>query len=424
MDPALLALTLFPSANHREIGVGPYAFESDLAPLVIDGPPSTQGPVGLELMSRRVFGAEGDEPNLSTSGTGHTAMLRMYRAPDGQVQLDRLEIENVLFGLRVRPELGDAFDLGLLGGSWDRTWVVADSGRWQARLYSPLTATAVGMSKSDQGMSGLRYYAEAGAGGGAEVMGRVVGPVGLQGRVELDATARRRRERGDAGWGQLHHSTRQEVTVTGELGVTLLRKRQAWVVGAWGEHVTQWEPFDEAGRNGVDRQYFAAGARLSGRFYKEREQSVLPGGNPEVLDMELQDLLEAIQGQGEPQVDNGGKDIQKEPSEPVDDGVRKAWEPLQVHWSEVEILTRVAPEWPMETPADATCTVRFYIDPTGTPYQVEPEDCPQQLVEPTQDAAMDWRFGPVSEEGETLSATFTFTVDQQDTATGSQDDAP
>ena len=408
MDPstaAALTLTLFPTSDHREIGVGPYGFDQVSGPQLVDGIPSP--PVeGLELMQRRVFDTEDALFDNDTTPTGQGGKLRMYRDSDGRIVLDQLVIESLPLNLRVRPELGDTLDVGLFAGSWDEVWKFGDTGRMQWRVYSPMNVTVLGLSKSDMGTDKLRYYASVGTGVGGEILARVAGPVGVQLRAEGEANARRRREREN----DLHHSTRQELRAEGELGLTFLTSKQAWVVGLWGEHLWQYEPFDEGGRDGVDRTYFATGARISGRFYKDRERSLpVPGLDEDVTDIDA--LLEALRREAEEEGWEPEDDVVEPPVE-VEPVVPEG--PLEVHWSELEVLTQVAPTWPWNVDSATTCSIRFFVDPTGQPYDIRAEDCPQELVPATMESAWGWRFAPITEGEDTVSAQFVYTYTLQD----------
>ena len=61
---------------------------------------------------------------------------------------------------------------------------------------------------------------------------------------------------------------RQEGTLIGELGVSGMTPRRAWILGGWVETTTQWEPRDADGKDGVDRRYTAAGLRITRRAYQ------------------------------------------------------------------------------------------------------------------------------------------------------------
>jgi hypothetical protein len=354
-----VALAMLPSLEHREIGVGPYAIESLAAP-------------GLEVMTRHVDSA------------GNQMNLRMQRDDDGTVQLDRFELESVLLTVRVRPELGDAAYVGLALGSWDQVWRSHNGSRVQARLYSPMTLSGLGWSRTVDDPEVFRYTAAAGTGVGGEVLIKVLGPLGVQLRGDVQATAQRR-----AG-GDNHYTTRQEVAATGEVGLAVLAKQQVYVLGAWAEAVTQWEPWDAGGRNGVDREYFAAGARLSGRFYDP------PG-------LDLPDDLEELQDWDEFEVD---LDRNWE-APPEDVPVEASDSPLEVHWSEVTVTREEPVAWPEG--AIATCSVVFEIDGEGNPTDVRPDSCPSDVLPAVMEAAWAFSFKPMTEGGNPVPARFLYT---------------
>ena len=148
MDPttaaAALSLTLFPTSDFREVGVGPYGFETTEAPSIVDGLPAGT-PAGLELMTRRVFDTESSLMEDSKTPTGQGMNLRMYRDAQGQIVLDRFELESVPMNIRVRPELGDTLDIGLFSGTWNEVWKFGDTGRVNWRVWSPLSLTLLGI---------------------------------------------------------------------------------------------------------------------------------------------------------------------------------------------------------------------------------------------------------------------------------------
>jgi len=412
MDPTTaVLLTLFPTSDHREVGVGPYAFDSAQAPLIVDGLPSAV-PQGLEIMTRRIYDSEEALYDEDSWAAGQGMNVRFYRDADGNVVLDRFELESLALNVRVRPELGDKVDVGLFMGSWERVWRFGDTGRTQWRVYSPMNVTLLGLSKvTDDPADKLKYYASAGTGVGGEVLGRVAGPVGIQARAEVQANARRRRG------GDQPFSTRQEVTANAELGLTFIDDSSAWVVGAWAEHVSQWEPWDAEGRDGIDRTYFAAGARLSGRFYKEREYLPMPDVSDGTItgDRDLDALLESIRQESANQPPEGqsaaGPTVEGEAKEAdQEDGERAAHLPLQVNWSEVEVLEMVDPEWPQDAMDGASCSMVFFVDTTGVPYDVRPDECDSDLRPLVMEAAWGWRFAPIVENGDTVSATFKYTI--------------
>jgi hypothetical protein len=102
---------------------------------------------------------------------------------------------------------------------------------------------------------------------------------------------------------------------------------------------------------------------------------------------------------------------QQEEEQPRSGGAdRAAYLPLEVHWSEVEVINRVDPEWPADVPDGTECSMRFFVDTTGVPYDVRPVSCPSELLPATMKAAWDWRFAPIVEHGDTVSASFQYTI--------------
>ena len=398
-----LALSLFPSLDYRSIEAGLYTFEQGRAPLLSEGLPMG-GTQGLEIMTRRVRGTPDQLVDRSDRGSIGEMRVRLAQNADGTARLDQFELENALLSIRVRPEMGDQIDFGLFAGQHNQTLFVRDGGRGQFMVYSPQTMTLLGLSRSDMGSDNLKYYAEVGSGLGLDGILRVAGPFTLQGRAEIEGTARRRRERTEVdyavrgGGTTLHHSTRQEVVAEAELGVGYVRDRKAYSLVAWGQHVTQWEPWDEGGQDGLDRAYFAVGAKLSGRFYKDQA----PDRGPDIRELELEELLQAIRD-----ID---RDVELEPVEPVSEPESKVILPMEVHWSEVSFAEQVMPVWPAGTPEEFECSVQLYVDPTGVPFLVQAEECPTPLIESSLTAAELWRIAPILKEGETVSARFVYTL--------------
>jgi hypothetical protein len=85
-----------------------------------------------------------------------------------------------------------------------------------------------------------------------------------------------------------------------------------------------------------------------------------------------------------------------------------------VRWTEVKVLTRVQPvmppvirSWP---PGDYPCKVRFYIDEQGVPYQLDFANCPEELQPSAREAAWQWRFSPMTKEGQPQKAMFILTI--------------
>lgn len=397
-------LAMFPSPDHTELGAGAYGHDVAPSALPVEGLPSPGE--GLEIMGRRIFDTM--EPDIT--GTGENFRLRLYRGPDGRVQLDHFSYDSLLFTARYRPELGDKLDLSTLFGTWEEVWAW-DTGRAQYRLFVPITLTALGFSNTDQDEDDrLKHYVSAGAGLGGEVFGRLVGPFGVQVRAEGKARSTNRHRGGDI------NTVRHEVRGAAELGVSYLRDRQAWVVGSWVEQITQWEPRDAEGSDGVDRQYFAAGVRLSGRFYKGTPPSEI---EDEMVDLDL--LLDALRTREE--VLAARSDAIDEELEGLDMGVETLSEAardegegenLLVHWSELRFRDRVEPVYPEDAEGAGSCTVRMVVDEQGNPSDVRAEDCAEPWLRPTMQAVWDWKFYPVEEAGEAVPVEFLYTLVYED----------
>ncbi|MCB9762211.1 MAG: hypothetical protein H6739_20595 [Alphaproteobacteria bacterium] len=409
MDPTTAALagalTLFPSSDHQEFGAGFYGFEADSAPVLSEATGAIM-PQGLDLMYRRLNDTERVRLGEVETGTGSSVRVRLYRDAAGDIKIDEISVEVLLVSFRSRPLLGDTADIGLFFGAWDEVWRFGDTGRTQWRFFSPIRVTLLGLAKNDMDPDDrFKYYLGGGLGLGWENLTRIAGPIGFQLRADSLWSSMNRWRRDD------RNTTRHELELGAELGLSLLTQRQAWILGAWGQGITQWEPRDDGGRDGIDRQYLAGGLRLSGRFYKEREASP-------IADPDLDALLDAIRRQAE---EEGGQERQPlferppsdrnpegkaTPEEPASEDTRHL--PLEVHWSEVVPVTGDEPALPEGVAAGSICHVRFFIDPTGQPYDIRPEDCPDAWRAAAMEAAWGWRFEPVVEDDDTVSAQFVY----------------
>ena len=272
----------------------------------------------------------------------------------------------------------------------------------------------------------VKYYIAAGAGLGGDVVLKVAGPIGLQARVDAGTVSTNRFRTGQ-------NSTRHELDVNAEVGLTLLLEKQAWVLGGWVNHVTQWDPRDAEGRDGVDRQYMAGGARLSVRFYKDRELPLPEIAEDPDIDALLRSLMEGAEEGAEEKpglFDRPGGPRRDEPvegtlgtqgrgggeAEGVVGGVvggvaappRDPSVPLELHWSEVAQLGGDPVVWPAGAAADASCKVRFVIDTSGSPTDIRPEDCAAELLPAVMKAAWTYRFSPALEGGVAVPAQFVF----------------
>jgi hypothetical protein len=82
--------------------------------------------------------------------------------------------------------------------------------------------------------------------------------------------------------------------------------------------------------------------------------------------------------------------------------------PLELHWSEVAQLSGDPVVWPAGVSAEASCKVRFVIDPTGAPTDIRPEDCSAELLPLVMKAAWTYRFSPALEGGSAVTAQFVY----------------
>lgn len=415
MDPntaALLATTLFPTSDHSELLASFYGFEAQQGPLLSEAAAAVSTPEAVGLTWRRLSDTEDARNGDGDTGTGEMARIRLVRQADGTIAIEDMQVEFLLMSVRSRPTLGDKLDFSLLVGSWDEVWRWGDTGRMQWRFYTPMRLNLLAFANNDMDDDDkLKYYIGAGTGVGGEVLLRVAGPLAVQAKAEAEVSAKNRYRR------EGRNTTRQELEANAELGIGWLFPKRALMLGGWAQHVTQWEPRDEEGRDGIDRQYLAAGVNLSMRFYKEREIIDEPD-----LD-ELLEMLRQQEGEADPTdglftrpADETGAPTDEVPDEgalsaiPVE---RDPSQPLEVHWSEVEATTSGEPPLPAGAAAGSTCTVRFFIDPTGQPYDIRPEACPPELLASTMEVAWTWRFKPIVENGDTVSAQFSYTFTPQ-----------
>jgi len=259
MSPLTVALALFPSLEHQQIGVGPYNHVVDEAPIPLTPALPLHRLNGLDL-TYRGFEWRDEFDSALRSNTGR---LRLYVDGQGVVHLDQLLLDSPGASIRVRRELGDYFDLGLLGGNFENTWDAEDLGWVQYRIFSPSHLTLLGFSNTDQDNDDkLKHYISIGSGAGVDAIGRIVGPVGLRLRGVGEARTLNRHQ------GGTENHVRHEVNLSAEAGLAVLFESQAWMLNSWAEMTTQWETRDADGKSGVDRQHLAWGLRLDVRLYR------------------------------------------------------------------------------------------------------------------------------------------------------------
>lgn len=269
MKTALSSLLLFPSFEHHRVHVGLYNHQVESPQVRIDTLPVWPAN-GLEVGWRHFtesdfsFGEEfslNDDEERSFSGSETPTHARLYLSPEGTVNIDQLSLGTALFGATVRPQLGDVLDLSFLGGKWVSTVAAVDTGRFQLRGLVPSELTLLGFSNTDFDEDRkLKYYISVGSGLGGELIGRIIGPLGVYGRAIGNARTFNRHQ------GGTENQVRHELHAEAEAGLAILGQRQAFWVSGWGELTSQYETRDEDRKSGVDRQYLAWGLRLNGRF--------------------------------------------------------------------------------------------------------------------------------------------------------------
>lgn len=76
----------------------------------------------------------------------------------------------------------------------------------------------------------------------------------------------------------------------------------------------------------------------------------------------------------------------------------------------LKVRSQVSPEFPRAAHAlginEATCTVHLAVDGRGRPSAAEVTGCPEMFAAPAQEAAMKWRFAPLYNGAEAVSAHF------------------
>jgi len=192
-----------------------------------------------------------------------------------------------------------------------------------------------------------------------------------------------------------------------------------WVLDAWGENLLRWDPRDEAGRDGVNLQYDAAGIRLTMRLHPPKKEA----------EADLDDLLARLRegvASSDPMADLEGllpsppvaldpeavvEEMAQSPKGITGSSQEASSEPLIVHWSEPEVVARELPHLPEGvSEEEAECRLRFFVDTEGAPYKIQPEACPPPLLGPAMSAAWKWRMEPFVERGEAHRIQFLFRV--------------
>lgn len=407
--PMLLVAGLFTSEDYTAWSVGTWDAVPD--PLAVPADPAMLAePAGIEVSLHRVF----EMSSRSTSPTGERYSMRLSRDPAGGVTLEDLEVRSLLVSLRSRPALGDKLDLGLMVGSWDEVLAHDKGNRTQWSIHSPVAIHLLGFSRNDMDDEDrMKYYAGLAGGIGGESLTRLVGRVGVhaEGETRIRSVNRWRSGRANA--------TRHELETQLGLGVSWMGADRDWVLDAWGENLLRWDPRDDAGRDGVNLQYDAAGLRLTMRLHPPKQEA----------EADLDDLLARLRegvASSDPMADLDG--LQATPPIALDpeavleemastskdtegSSMETSAEPLLVHWSEPEVVALELPHLPEGmTEEEAECRLRFFVDAEGAPYEIQPEACAPPLLGPAMSAAWQWRMEPFVERGEAHRIQFLYRV--------------
>ncbi len=283
---ALPALAEPGGENHVHVGLGPYTHVTDAGAVSLEGvdPTALDGFEITSYTSAEDLSEALEAQDLEGADllVGQRIVLRAYMDDTRTLQIDRLQIDGQLGSLRVRPELGDVLDIGLLGGSSIRRLGETGDENTHVELLAPWNLTLLGFSNTDQDEDEkLKHYISIGTGLGADLVARAAGPLGVHLRLLAEARTQNR-HRKDA-----KNYVRHEITGEVEGGPALLTEHAAFSLTGWGEAVTQWETRDDDRRSGVDRQTLSWGVRLGMRFFgrnpSDRTDEVIPEGPPDAV---------------------------------------------------------------------------------------------------------------------------------------------
>ena len=288
----LPAQALFGQEDSLVMGLGPYGQQVTAGPASLSGLDLTElsgfeltidgfeKNGRFELLDTPPDAAEPEtaERNkiLAARFFGRHLRLRAYLDPGYQLQVDQLHIDGGLLSIRVRPQLGDTLDIGLLGGSVIHQLAVREDEHTRIALLAPGNLTLLGLSNTDQDNDQrLKHYLSIGTGIGVDLLTRLIGPLGGHLRLLSEVRTQNRHRAG------ARNTVRHEVVGQLDAGLALLLPRSAWTLASWGEQRAQWEPRDAGGRDGVDRQATSWGVHLGLRFFGLQETAEDPPSQPE-----------------------------------------------------------------------------------------------------------------------------------------------
>lgn len=251
---------LFDAPGWQEVSLGAGGVNAAAAPVAVLEPDFLASTYEIRHRWRRGEGLD---------GLGSVSTFRLNVDERGRLAIGELSVNSPAVSVRIRPQLGDHFDLALLGGSWEG--VIDDGslpgGRWE--LFTPISLTLLGFNNTDQDDdSRLKHYFQAGLGVGGDVLLQAVGPFGVHLRAQGEARTQNRHRKDAPNY------VRHEVLAAGEAQLAWLRDGQAWMFGVFSEIDTQWDPRDADGKSGVDRQVYNVGLRLTFRMVTDEQPEV------------------------------------------------------------------------------------------------------------------------------------------------------
>jgi len=275
MTTPISAAAFLVPVNPLQVGVGPYGHDIALQPLAVEEAPALDG---FDLVVKDFIVSASEEhdsfPSAPAMVTNGSVRLAMFHDESGIVQIDQLLLHSPLAALRVRPQLGDDLDLAFIGGRSQATWRHQPIGDGFLHLFSPSHLTLLGFANTDEDDDNrLKHYFSIGLGLGAEVTAKLVGPLGVHFQGVGEAGSRNRRRKGDK------NTVRHETNANIAAGLVWMTGAHHWVLDGWLNQISQWDTRTVNGVEpspGVDRQYLAAGLRLTVFFRRTVPLPVAP----------------------------------------------------------------------------------------------------------------------------------------------------
>ena len=226
--PLMTSGGVFPTLEHDQVSVGAYGLEQGPEAPMDFGAWDPSRVRGLELRYRDISPADSIGDALSS---GYVSLARFGLDEQGQIQVDEIRLESALISLKIRPTMGDEFDLAVLGGDTEITWRTEDLGNVFYRTFSPTNMTLLGFSNTDfDDDAKLKGYVSIGSGLGGEVLLRAFGGLGVMAQGAVQARSLNRHQ-GNGVANQIRH----EVSGDAELGLGYLSESFGILVSGWAE---------------------------------------------------------------------------------------------------------------------------------------------------------------------------------------------